>query len=420
MTHSWVTLLLILGVLGMTSCASVPMADIAPGERPAIDTDEAGLWQAMDRDEYRLQTSSEVVRDPALQNYLETVLCRVAPSHCEDVRLYVLPGRNFNAFMAPNGMMAVFTGLLIRVASEAQLAAVIGHEVAHYQKRHSLQRFRDWRNKTNLLQATGAVLSAGVGVATASAQAAGSAGQYGRAIRQYDTARGIAQIGSSLLQAMEVYAILSRLEFSREQETEADQLGTLSIAEAGYPAEATGGIWAYMMEEEQHRERTLPTYLRTHPSSTQRQKAATLLVARTNSDDRVRQDGRVEYLAQIAPFRDKWLHHARQGMSFEGQRTLLDRQRQIGARPGLIAFHEAQMYRRRAGPDDADQALTLLQTAAKNEGHPVETWRELGMVLMDAGRGPEAKAAFGRYLELAPQAVDAALIRGYLSGRISQ
>ena len=409
----------LLVALGMMSCASVPATDIAPGERPSIHTDEAGLWQAMDRDEYRLRTSAEIIQDPDLQHYMQTVLCRVAPSHCEDIRLYVLPSRGFNALMAPNGMMIIYTGLLIRLASEAQLAAVIGHEIAHYQKRHTLQRFRDVRNKTNALKAGGAILSASVGVVAASGDAAGSAGRFGRAIRRYDTAREIAQVGSSLLQAMEIYAILSMLEYSREQESEADLLGTLSITKAGYPAEAAAGVWRYMMEEERHRVRKVPGYLRTHPNSEQREREATLFAAKVDGEDQAYQDSAADYLAQIAPFRNEWLRRARQGMSFEEQRTLVERQRDIGVRLGLIAFHEAQMYRRRGETGDADRALSLLQTATQNEGHPVETWREFGVALSDVGRSPEARTAFAKYLKLAPHAVDAPLIKSYLSGRVS-
>ena len=389
-------------VLGIASCASVPVAEVTPGERPAVDTDEAGFWQAMDRDEYRLQTSSEVIRHADLQRYVEAVLCRVAPDHCEDVRVYVVPSRGFNALMAPNGMMIVFTGLLVRLASEAEFAAVIGHEVAHYLKRHSLQRIRDVRNKTNMLQATGAILSAGVGVAPLS------------------TAFEIAQIGSSLLQAMEIYTVLSVLAYSRDQELEADHLGIMSIAEAGYPPEAAGDVWRYMMEEERHRVRTSPAYLRTHPGSAQRQREATLIATTLGSGTQGDLDRAVDYMAQIAPFRNEWLHHARRGMSFEQQRTLMERQRDIGVGLGLVAFHEAQMYRQRGDSGDADKALSLLETAAQNEGHPVETWRDLGLMLSDAGRSADAKVAFEEYLQLAPDAADVLLILGYLHESIPQ
>ena len=49
----------------------------------------------------------------------------------------------FNASMAPNGMMQVWSGLLLRVDNEAQLAAVLGHEIGHYLARHSVERLRD-------------------------------------------------------------------------------------------------------------------------------------------------------------------------------------------------------------------------------------------------------------------------------------
>lgn len=414
MTHRWPAALLV--VLGITSCAQVPIADAPPGERPAIDTDEAGIWQAMDRDEYRLRTSTEVIRDPALQAYLQDVLCRVAPAYCEDIRLYVLPSRDFNAAMAPNGMMLVFTGLLIRLASEAELAAVLGHEVAHYQKRHSLQRFRDLRSKTNVLQATGAILSAGVGVAAASANAAASAGRYGQAIDRYQNARMIANVGSSLLRTLELYTILSVLEYSREQEAESDHLGIRSISEAGYPPDAAAKIWMYMMQENKHRKRTTPTYLRTHPTSEQRQKEATLLAKTLDRDQPMGQDGKQKYMRQIAPFRNDWLHRARQHMSFDQERALIERQRDINAHPALVAFHEAQMYRRRSDPGDMDRALSLLQLAVKRDGCPVEAWRELGMVLLDVEQSAEARSAFERYLELAPEAVDAPLVLSYLDG----
>lgn len=50
--------------------------------------------------------------------------------------------------MAPNGMMQVWTGLLLRVENEAQRAAVLGHEIGHYLQRHSIERLRDAQSKS--------------------------------------------------------------------------------------------------------------------------------------------------------------------------------------------------------------------------------------------------------------------------------
>lgn len=63
--------------------------------------------------------------------------------------------------MAPNGMMSVYTGLLLRTQNEAQLAAVLGHEIGHYLARHSLQRFEV---EQATMTATG-ILGMGLGAA---------------------------------------------------------------------------------------------------------------------------------------------------------------------------------------------------------------------------------------------------------------
>ena len=61
-------------LLLLAACASAPVDDVQPGDRPGLETDEAGLWQMVERDEFRLRTSREVIRAPGLQSYLESVL----------------------------------------------------------------------------------------------------------------------------------------------------------------------------------------------------------------------------------------------------------------------------------------------------------------------------------------------------------
>jgi predicted Zn-dependent protease len=122
---------------------------LAPGYQPS-DADETGLWRLMDRAEEQLKTSRFVVRDPALNAYLHEIVCRLDKAHCADIRIYVVRTPQFNASMAPNGMMEIWTGLLLRCTDEAQLAAIIGHELGHYLRRHSLALWRDARDKASL------------------------------------------------------------------------------------------------------------------------------------------------------------------------------------------------------------------------------------------------------------------------------
>ena len=93
------------------------------------DIDEKGLWMLADEDERGLRDSKLVIHDVALNTYLHGVLCRtVGTDRCGSVRIYVERVPAFNASMAPNGTLRIWTGLLLRIRSEAELAAVLGHE----------------------------------------------------------------------------------------------------------------------------------------------------------------------------------------------------------------------------------------------------------------------------------------------------
>ena len=125
----------------LAACAGKALPPRVPGEQPPKTSDEAGLWMISNDVERRLATSGHVVKDPALQQYLHQIICRLSPEHCADIRVYVVRNPHFNASMAPNGSMQVWTGLLLRVQDEAQLAAVLGHEIGHYIERHSIERW---------------------------------------------------------------------------------------------------------------------------------------------------------------------------------------------------------------------------------------------------------------------------------------
>jgi predicted Zn-dependent protease len=115
---------------------------IPPGYVPEETRDEKGIWMEMLEYEEQLKKSPLLVRDVDLNVYLRTVTCEVAGDYCPDVRIYLVRNPGFNASMTSTGMMMIWTGLLLRVNSTDELAAVIGHEIAHYTRLHTLERFR--------------------------------------------------------------------------------------------------------------------------------------------------------------------------------------------------------------------------------------------------------------------------------------
>jgi len=141
---------LLFAVLGVSACTTTGSGDgrdsmVRPGLRPDPSSDEAGLWMAMERHEKKIQGSGFIVRDAKLNEYVRRVFCRLTPDYCSELRIYVLSRPGFNASMAPNGAMTIWTGTLLRAENEAQLAFVLAHELAHYLRRHSLQTWRTAR-----------------------------------------------------------------------------------------------------------------------------------------------------------------------------------------------------------------------------------------------------------------------------------
>lgn len=142
-----------------------------------------------------------------------------------------------NAFALPGGKVAVYTGLLPITKTEAGLAAVIGHEVAHATARHGGERVSQ-----NLI--------AQVGLTAASA-----------AMSNRDPATVQSVIG--LLGAGTTVGVI--LPFSRSQESEADRVGMIYMAKAGYDPRAAKELWLRMAEAAKDKQRP-PEFLSTHPA----------------------------------------------------------------------------------------------------------------------------------------------------------
>jgi len=134
-----------------------------------------------------------------------------------------------NAFALPGGKVGVHTGLLDVAETEAQLATVMAHEIAHVRARHSAERMsRDMMTRLGL-------------------QAVGAATQSAELVNLLSTT---ATLGVTL-------------PFTRSQEAEADEIGLIYMARAGYDPRAAVALWQNMDKAGGDRP---PQFLSTHPS----------------------------------------------------------------------------------------------------------------------------------------------------------
>ena len=188
------------------------------------------------------QVAQEVglVKDQALQNYLQTVGSGIA-SKSERPNLpwtfRAVDDPSPNAFALPGGYVFVTRGLLDLMNNEAELASVLGHEIGHVTARHSVHQMSE-QQLAQLALGVGAILSPTV------AQLGGAASQ-----------------GLGLL----------FLKYSRDDERQADDLGFRYALNQGYDVRYMDDVFRSLQRlGEASKESPLPSWLATHPGEAER------------------------------------------------------------------------------------------------------------------------------------------------------
>jgi predicted Zn-dependent protease len=189
--------------------------------------------------------NAKVVKDPAFTEPLRRVGERIAkaankPEYNWEFTVIDDPTQ-VNAFALPGGKVAVYTGLYPVAEDEAGLAVVVGHEVAHALARHGAERM----SQGMVAQLAGVGLSVAVGDSSPATRNA-VMGAFGVG----------AQVGVLL-------------PFGRSQESEADRIGMILMAKAGYDPAAALRLWQRM--EAQAGGTSPPEFLSTHPGYRTRQ-----------------------------------------------------------------------------------------------------------------------------------------------------
>ena len=191
----------------------------------------------------QLKKTTPISHDPAANALVQKVGKRIAAVTSKDMpnaqwEFVVFESKEANAFCLPGGKVGVYTGILPITKDEAGLATVIGHEVSHAVARHGAERM----SEAMVMQLGGEVLGASISTADPRVQALAS------------TAYGLTtQLGREL-------------PHSRAQESEADHIGLIYMARAGYEPPAAVQFWQrFKQYNEQLGGSSTPVFLRTHP-----------------------------------------------------------------------------------------------------------------------------------------------------------
>lgn len=350
--------------------------------------DERGLWMEADEGERTLRDSPAVVRDPALNAWLNKLLCRtVGQDRCGSARIYLVRDQSFNASMSPNGMMIIHTGLLLRLHSEAELAVVLGHEFGHFEKRHSLAAFRERRN-------------------------AGSAIAWISMI-------GLAASRSTYYVRRDI--IFGYYRFKRFEEVEADIIGTDYVRGSPF-RHRSAAVWFRIVEEDDNSliakglkpgRNHFTGWLDSHPSSLTRASYLSAIEVESKEDG---EDGVAEYAIATAAIMPSLYDSLVKSNDFGGADYVLRKRGETVGWNGQLIFSRGELYRLRGNPRDLVTARDFFITATKFSDAPPEVWRGLGLCELRLGNAEAGKAALREYLARSPNAKDADSIKLVLEG----
>ena len=369
-------------------------ATISPGYVPEEGELEAGLWMRVEQYETDVRNSPRRIRDDEINRYLHNILCRLSQDYCEDIRLYITRVPFFNASMTPNGLMTVWSGLLLRVHNEAQLAAILGHELGHYLRQHSLDAFKDAKTKSNIAL----LLGLGFGIAASTTAYSG-----------YSDANSIAQF----------VLLASRYAHSRAAEREADQFGVQLMYEAGYDPFEAARVWKNIIDEEEAAKRGKlhgSPFFATHPAPKDR--LATLdsyarILTAGKSDQGEKATER--FMRHMMPYWRTLLEDELRLNQSGKTEFILDNLIAGNVVPGVVHFYKGELYRQRKETGDTDLARQHYQQALQADYFLPETYRSLGLLQLKEKRMPEARENLKRYLAASPDAADREMIEYYLT-----
>jgi predicted Zn-dependent protease len=233
-------------LFGVSACQTVETT--APGavgvdrkQRMLVSEEqvEQGAEQAYAQEKSKAQAEGKLNANSALTSRVRNVAQRLipgtgvfrsdAPSWKWEVN--TLTTKELNAYCMPGGKIMVYSGLVDQLSlSDAEMAAVIGHEMAHALREHTRERISRAYAQQLALAGVAVVTGAGTGV--------------------LDLANTVA-------------SVTFQLPHSREQESEADIIGLELMARAGYDPNSAVTVWKKMMAADQG---GTPQFLSTHPS----------------------------------------------------------------------------------------------------------------------------------------------------------
>jgi predicted Zn-dependent protease len=199
-----------------------------------------------------LRASGLVLEDPEIGEYLQSLGLKLSSlahdgNNNRQFSFFLVGSREINAFALPGGFIGINSGLLLETTDESELAGVLAHEISHVTQRH-IARSVEAQSRASLMS-TAAMLAA---------------------ILIGATAGGGSDVTMGAITAVQGLAAQAQINFTRENESEADRIGIGVLAAAGFDPNAMPAFFETMFRRTQLGPDQVPAMLRTHPVTSDR------------------------------------------------------------------------------------------------------------------------------------------------------
>ena len=237
--------LLVLLLLGVPRVVAEGLPDLGEAAQSGFSPlQERRMGESIMRE---IRADRSYLDEPEATDYINSLGRRLAsrsPDVRQDFDFFLIRDNQINAFALPGGFIGVHTGLMLSAQSESELASVMSHEVAHVTQRHIARMIAQQKQSTVMSIAS---LAAAILLSRVSSDAAQAAATFGQA-----------------------GAIQGQLNFTRDNERDADRVGLQILEQSGFDPRAMGIFFDRLQRATRVYETGAPSYLRTHPLTYER------------------------------------------------------------------------------------------------------------------------------------------------------
>lgn len=194
-----------------------------------------------------IRSQLEISYDPDVQNYIQSIgqkLVANSDNPTQSFYFFVVESDDINAFAGPGGYIGINSGLIMNSDSESELASVMAHEIAHVTQRHI---YRSYEAASRMSIPAAAAMIAAIIVATQAPE-----------------------VGIGALSAIQAGTLQMQIDFTRDNEQEADRIGLQTLARAKFDPRSMPTFFEKLQHASRYYGAGAPEFLRTHPITSSR------------------------------------------------------------------------------------------------------------------------------------------------------